>query len=51
MAKPEKQLYEFTEDRWFMNTFYKKGQTARFFPEQVKYDTHSIKPVATPAQG
>jgi hypothetical protein len=41
--KPEKRLYEFSEDRWFDNRFYKKGQTDRFFPEQVKYEAHSIK--------
>jgi hypothetical protein len=34
-----------------MNSHYKKGQTAWFFPAQVKYETHSIKPVTAPAQG
>lgn len=43
MAKPEKRLYEFTEDRWFMNQYYKAGQRKRFFPAQVEHEGHSIK--------
>lgn len=38
----EKQTYEFTEDRWFMNTFYKKGDRANFYAKQVEHEAHSI---------
>ena len=40
-----KQGYEFTEDRWFLNTYYKKGDTDFFYPKQVEHEGHSIVPV------
>ncbi|WP_024275965.1 hypothetical protein [Hyphomicrobium sp. 802] len=45
-AKPEKQLYEFTEDSWFNNTFYRKGQQKKFYPAQVQFQLHAMKLVA-----
>lgn len=43
----EKQTYEFTEDRWFLNNFYHKGDRAQFFAKQVELEAHSIKLVAS----
>ncbi|HML28954.1 MAG TPA: hypothetical protein PKE16_08960 [Hyphomicrobium sp.] len=52
-TKPEKKLYEFTEDTWFNNTFYKKGRQKKFYPAQVQFQLHSMKLVTpeTSSQG
>lgn len=44
----EKQTYEFTTDRWFMNTFYNKGDRAQFYAKQVENDADSIVLVKPP---
>ncbi len=37
-----KQEYEFTEDRWFLGTYYKQGDRSFFYPKQVQHEEHSI---------
>lgn len=37
-----KKTYEFTEARWFLNTFYQKGDRDQFFAKQVEHEGHSI---------
>jgi hypothetical protein len=46
----EKLEYEFTEDGWFLGTFYKAGARARFHPGQVKFDLHRMKVVDKPVK-
>ncbi len=50
MATAEKTEYEFTEDGWFLGTYYKTGDRARFSPAQVKFDLHRMKAVDKPAK-
>jgi len=45
----EKVQYEFTEDGWFLGTYYKAGDRETFHPRQVEHDLHRMKLVAAVA--
>lgn len=46
----DKQIYEFTEDGWFLGTFYKAGERIMLHPRQAAHNLHRMKPAAAPAE-